>query len=668
MKRLLCIFLLLPLVAPAARAEPSIAVPKSALAVTTATLAGNGDEKILAAHEAFRNGERVKLARVAQSLGNHELAPWVDYWQLRLMLEDTDAAKDTTGIRQFLVRNGGTYLAERLRSDWLKQLGKQRQWGEFSAAYPALLQPDLEIVCAGLQARLVEQHDRTALDEARPLWFAATELADSCQPLMEALRSEGRLSDEDVWTRLRSLLEVRKIKPARATAAYLPTGVGPDTKTLDGIAEKPKRYLDKLPATFAESRLKREMALYALQRLARQDPLLAAAQLKRFEANFAESDRAYAWSQIAWIGAQNHQPEALGWYTLADKATLTEEQQVWKVRAALRASDWPAVNQTIDRMPLSVANQPDWIYWKGRALVALSRSEEAPVYYWRIASQPTFYGNLAAEELGLPIALPPRAAAPSDAELEQAATNPGLRRALALMRIELRNEGVREWNWTVRDMSDRQLLAAAELARRALAFDRAINAAERTVVEHDYSLRYLAPFRDSVDPKARELSLDNSWVYGLMRQESRFVTQARSGVGAKGLMQLMPATARFVAKKIGLSGFRASQVNDMDVNVTLGTSYLRMVLDALDNQPVLASAAYNAGPARARKWRGERTLEGAIYVETIPFNETRDYVKKVMNNAVYYAMLFQDKPQSIKTRLGVVGPRKGSDSAAEDLP
>jgi soluble lytic murein transglycosylase len=658
MKRLLFAFLLLPLLAFAARGERVVTLPKPAVAASS-------DEQFLAAHDAFRNGERLKLERVAQTIGKHELAVWVEYWQLRLKLEDNE---DTNGIREFLVRNGGTYLAEKLRGDWLKELAKHRQWSEFSAAYPALLQPDQEIVCAGLQARLYDQHDHAALDEARPLWFAATELAETCQPLMAALRQEGRLSDDDVWSRLRSLLEARKVRPAHAAAAFLPKSAGPDAKMLDSVTDKPKRYLDKLPAAFAGSRLKREMALYALQRLARQDPLLAAAQLKRIDANFADGDRAYAWSQIAWIGAQNHQPEALDWYALADKTTLTEEQQTWKVRAALRANDWATVNQAIDQMPSSLAGQPDWIYWKGRALVALGRSDEAPIYYWRIASQPIFYGNLAAEELALPIALPPRAAPPSEAELEQAAANPGLRRALALMRLDMRNEGVREWNWTVHDMSDRQLLAAAELARRAELFDRAINAADRTVLEHDYSLRYLAPFRDSVDPKARELSLDCGWVYGLMRQESRFVTQARSGVGAKGLMQLMPATARFVAKKIGLAGFRANQVNDMDVNVTLGTSYMRMVLDALDNQPVLASAAYNAGPGRARKWRADRPLEGAIYVETIPFSETRDYVKKVMNNAVYYSMLFDDKPQSLKVRLGVVGPRKGSDSAAEDLP
>jgi soluble lytic murein transglycosylase len=153
-----------------------------------------------------------------------------------------------------------------------------------------------------------------------------------------------------------------------------------------------------------------------------------------------------------------------------------------------------------------------------------------------------------------------------------------------------------------------------------------------------------------------------------MRQESRFIMDAKSSVGAKGLMQLMPATARWVAHKIGLADYRPGRVTDMDTNVILGTSYLKMVLDSLDNQPVLASAAYNAGPGRARKWRADRPLEGAIYAETIPLSETRDYVKKVMCNAVYYTALFENKPQSLKSRLGIVGPRGKGETGVAELP
>jgi soluble lytic murein transglycosylase len=153
-----------------------------------------------------------------------------------------------------------------------------------------------------------------------------------------------------------------------------------------------------------------------------------------------------------------------------------------------------------------------------------------------------------------------------------------------------------------------------------------------------------------------------------MRQESRFVMGAKSSVGAKGLMQLMPATAKWVAKKINLRNFQPARVTEMDTNVTLGTHYMKMVLKSLDNHPVLASAAYNAGPGRARRWRADQPLEGAIYAETIPFPETRDYVKKVMSNAVYYNTLFEGKPQSLKNSLGIVGARGQGETGWEQLP
>jgi soluble lytic murein transglycosylase len=212
------------------------------------------------------------------------------------------------------------------------------------------------------------------------------------------------------------------------------------------------------------------------------------------------------------------------------------------------------------------------------------------------------------------------------------------------------------------------LLAAADFAHRNDIYDRAINTADRTQTQHDYALRYLAPFRERVEPKARELALDGGWVYGLMRQESRFITTAKSGVGAKGLMQLMPATAKWVAKKIGMAGYHPAKVTELDTNVTLGTNYLKLVLDSLDNHPVLASAAYNAGPGRARRWRADRPLEGAIYAETIPFSETRDYVKKVMSNSIYYGALFDGTTQSLKQKLGVVKAKGGNDSAVDDMP
>jgi soluble lytic murein transglycosylase len=223
---------------------------------------------------------------------------------------------------------------------------------------------------------------------------------------------------------------------------------------------------------------------------------------------------------------------------------------------------------------------------------------------------------------------------------------------------------VREWLFTIRSFDDARLIAAAELARRAGVYDRAIYTADRTTRLHNFALRYPVPYHDVFREYAKTHGVDEAWVLGIARQESRFNTDARSSAGAAGLMQVMPRTARYVAAKIGLRNYRPKSVTEIETNVTLGTGYLKLVMDQLGH-PVLASAAYNAGPSRARRWRDAKALEGAIYVESIPFTETRDYVKKVMANSVFYAALLNQKPMPLKTRLGAIQPPGASEPPIE---
>jgi soluble lytic murein transglycosylase len=288
------------------------------------------------------------------------------------------------------------------------------------------------------------------------------------------------------------------------------------------------------------------------------------------------------------------------------------------------------------------------------------KTAEANALLVPLSAEHHFYGLLAAEELGDAIGAPSEPYRPSEAEIKEFANLPSIRRAIALYRLGLRIEGNREWFWAIATLDDRQLLAGAEFARRNELWDRAINTAERTKAVHDFTLRYLAPYRDRFRAHAREHGLDEAWVLGVARQESRFIADARSSAGASGLMQLMPATARWVAGKLGLQGFRQSVVTDLDINISLGTYYLKHVLETLDNQPVLASAGYNAGPGRARAWRSQEPMESAIYTETIPFDETRDYVKKVMANATFYARQLGLGLTSLKDRIGSI-PARGVD-------
>ena len=247
---------------------------------------------------------------------------------------------------------------------------------------------------------------------------------------------------------------------------------------------------------------------------------------------------------------------------------------------------------------------------------------------------------------------------PSDAEVTAIQALPAIQRTLLLYRMDMRAEAAKEWAWATRNFSDRLLLIAAEVARRNEMYDRSINAADRTVQLHDFNLRYPAPYRENMQENLHKHGLEEAWVYGLMRQESRFASKAKSDAGAAGLMQIMPDTARWVARQIGMKGYRKGLIHQLDVNIKLGTFYMKTVSHQFDDNPVLASAAYNAGPTRAKQWCGPQPLEGAIYIETIPFDETRDYVKKVMSNTIYYSKVFGQTSLSLKQRLGTIEAQK----------
>lgn len=621
------------------------------------------DKAFMGAREAFRTGNSNKLEQAAALVGDHELASYVENYRLRLTMDQGDA----TGMRAFFERYPKTYVVEKLRADWIRWLGKRSTWNEVEAEFPKMIAPDPDVVCYQQQARLA-RNDASVLDEVAKLWLTQLEPPEACRPVFNALVTAQRMSVEDVWNRARRQIEANRPTWAKTTLNYLPDSQMPENKAFDDATKSGMSHLARQSANWHASRSGRELTAFSVQKIAANDPRIAADELTKRQSRMQDSERQWAWSQIGLQAAKRHMPEAVEWYALAGNIQMSDEAYQWKVRAALRAQEWGKVRDTIQSMPPALAAQPEWVYWLGRALKAGGLTTEANTLFLKIAGQANFYGNLADEELGRQIQTPPKAVPPSVAEKKAANELPGLRRAIAFFRLDLRTEAVREWNWSLRGMSDRELLASAEVAKDLQIWDRAINTADRTRNEHDYSLRFLAPYGDQVRAAALDQSLDDAWVYGLMRQESRFITSAKSSVGASGLMQLMPATAKWVAKKIGLTDYSHKQVNDTETNVLLGTSYMRLVMENLDNHPVLASAAYNAGPGRAKKWRADRPLEGAIYAETIPFNETRDYVKKVMSNSVYYSTQFTGKPDSLKTRLGTVGAKTSEGMKDADLP
>ncbi len=581
-----------------------------------------------------------------------KLTPYLDYWKLRIPLaqarsdsrapvapEILSAVESET--RVFLGKHAGTIYADLLRRDWLYVLAKRGDWAAFDAQYPlwALRDEPLLHCWAGLSkvtqdpasAAKVKQEFSDAINEVK-------DIGDSCSQLIGALVKAGALSRADVWKRIQTSLDTGNFNgPKRVEAFFTPTAS--------------------------------EQAVIAIARQSRQDPASAVSQITGVSA----ADKSTAWAFIAANGMRRLHADSHEWAKEALKTPATfypDDTLAWMTRASLRNLDWKSARAAIEKMSPESRRDPTWTYWLARALkndVKAESKADAETLFKSIAGQFNFYGQLAAEELGQLTTIPTKGLPLSEAELAEPARNDGFARALAFYEIGLRSEGNREWNFQLRNMTDRQLIAAAEWACRKNILDRCVNTSDRTKAEFDFQQRFVTPFRDELAPIAKERDVDLAWVYGLIRQESRFIMDARSSVGASGLMQIMPATGRWIAKRVGAADFRVEQLKERDTNLKFGTFYLKSVLDDLDGSPAMASAAYNAGPGRPRAWRATLTMpvETAIFAEMIPFSETRDYVKKVLSNSTYYAALMTGKPQSLKARLGTVTPKA---FAATELP
>jgi soluble lytic murein transglycosylase len=620
------------------------------------------DEDFIAARNAFQAGDRARLARIAPALQGYVLEPYVAYWQIKLDLDKAPSEE----VQGFLRQYGNSVVGERMRSDWLKVLAVRGNWTEFKGLFPLVPSPDAETLCFAAQAGMA-QGDLSGLAAVKPLWSSGRDQPAACTPIFEAMLAGGQITTADVWVRMRLALEAGQVGLAKKLAAYLPPADSPDPKMIDAAADNPRRFLERR-AWGANNRSGREVAIFALYRLARVSPQQARDEWVKIRGSFPAPDQRYAAGQLAYQAALRQDPQALVWFREAGARGQSDQQLGWYARAALRAQSWEDVLAATEAMSLKEKQDPMWRYWQGRALKARGRIAEANGMFAPISTEQNFYGRLALEDLGAVVEATADSYQPPKEDVEAMGQVPAFRRAIALYRFDMRLDGIREWSWGIRGLDDRQLLAAAELAKMNRVYDRAIATAEKTKSLQDVSIRYPVPFREAVRASARQVQLDEAWVYGVMRQESRFQTEIRSSAGAMGLMQLMPATAKWVAKRIGMDSFQQSMVTDVETNIRLGTYYLRYVYDLLDDSPVLASAAYNAGPGRARQWRAATAMEGAIYAETIPLNETRDYVKKVLVNATYYAAQLKSQMRSLKERLGIIPPRSDAERSLGDTP
>ncbi len=562
------------------------------------------------------------------------------YWAALRAAETDDDLVAGAFLRQ---QKEDSYLTERVRNQWLKSLARRMQWQQFTEQYSKLSPEgtDQEVACYAQLNDLTRQNTPSAL--ANELVQSNSKLTDGCNMLITIAIKKGHIPASSGWQRVRALLGENSTTLARSLAntlgSPLPANLGA------GIGSGSQGDIEG--ALFAASSPKAIKDGSAISRLS------------ALSSNLTEEQAGFVWGKIALAEAKKQNARtALGYYNRADAKQLNDEQWEWWARSALRIQDWNTLASIIRNMPAKLQGANAWQYWLARSYHAQGKTNEARKIWQQVSTTGrNFYAILSTEELGERVNAKSNTSRASAAEIRKMAQEPALARAIALFqasneqgRPELREDGRREWRHAMRNRTEQDLLAASALAEQVGFLEMAIHSADQTNEKLDFSLRYLSPYRDITHQHASNLGLDTAWVYGLIRQESRFIIGARSNVGASGLMQLMPATAKWVAGKTGIGSYN---IDDINTNIYMGTWYLNHVRQDLGHE-VLATAGYNAGPGRARAWRAGHSLEGAIYAETIPFNETRDYVQKVMANATYYSDLFGHRYVPLKSRMGTI--------------
>lgn len=640
------------------------------------------DALVMQASQAFRRGATNQILAVAPQVVGHPMAPWVDYWAIKSRLES--ATPDE--VLAVLHRWPGTYVEDRLRNDWLLVLGKNRQWDLFAQQYPYFqMRDDPQVLCYALVIDSNSGRDVSA--RGREIYLQTRTAGmneDGCNLLATQLYAQGKLAAADVWIKARTMSELNRTAGVQQAVALAAPDAGDSAAA---IMTNPAGWLAGQGPRSAQAysgALRSELATLALVRMAARDPDAALAMLRSSWAGALTGDQqGWVYGVAAKTYAQRLDPAAADLFLQASTSTtLSEDTLAWAARAAVRAASsgggigrWQQVVAAVDAMPATMQADPTWIYWKAIGLHNLAGrgdgrdfEQQSQAMLSTIAGFDGFYPQLASEALGRLVTLPRQPEPPTVAELASTSSITGLQRGMYAIQMGLRNEGVREWNWNLRGLNDRQMQAAAQLACDRQIWDRCVNTSERTRQIFNMAQRFPMPFEQEVLARTRQIGLDPAYAYGLIRQESRFIVSARSGVGASGLMQIMPATAQWTARKMGIP-YTPALINDHQTNIALGTAYLKLALDEFDSSQALAAAAYNAGPGRPRKWRMGPTMEGAAWAENVPFSETRDYVKKVLSNASIYEALITSKPQSLRARLGQIGPRPATETdPVPDMP
>lgn len=619
------------------------------------------EEQFNDALNAANSGNTALLDQYQLAMQNDVLGYYPEYWKLNTNL----GFQPTASIVSFAQRYPQSAMAEKLAADYVEEKVKQ---ADFASAQPVLsyvTNPDQAENCALAQVR-ARSGDALVFAEYKDVWLGTESQPESCLGLGRMMLSSPLMSVQDkqqrLWVQLRSGLSGQ----ALATAQTL--GLNLSLAQLNQIQANPLNYLWSAPKT---NDADYAYLIFALGRLANNDLSNAFSNVQRVAQGTPQNVQKYLYRTVAYIGGttvmkNNFNREVLQYFDASYGYPLSPEEAEIYARQAIRFGAWESLIRAIDSMTVTQKQEDRWQYWLARATEQRGDSASkatAQQIYRKLAQAGDDYHNLLAKDrLGERYSHQPYDDQPTASDLRRLDQNIHFNRAFTLRRINANPTYTnREWNWAVRQAylqhDDGLLLAAAKRAHDMGWYDRAIYAADRTTNKHNDTYRYVTPHKTNVVSHSYNAGIDPAWAYGLMRQESRFVTSARSHVGAGGLMQIMPDTAKLIARQMGET-YNPAALNEMNTNIRYGTFYLSMIQGQLSNNPVLATAGYNAGPNRARRWQPDyQSISADQYTETIPLLETRDYVKHVMTNATHYGVILGQGAQSLSQRMKVIPMR-----------
>lgn len=606
--------------------------------------------------EALEAKDWESFDQLSAGLQDYPLYYYLRYHYLKPRLFEVSQSE----IRTFLKRYGNTYFGDSLRLDWLNQLAKMGDWASFIQFYTP--QKSTSLQCHYLHARLMMgQQRRATLEQAKKLWLVGKSQPNACDPVFEYLYSSGLINNAMLWERISLAMKKGRVGLASAMAKRL------DSADM-ALATRWQEMHRRPAATLAEfnepdSPLVREIIRHGIARLARTDFELANQYWNKYQQQYAFSIQQIGEMQrdFALASVKHDHPDALKWLTSVNKNFLNDKVSLTRIKLALRTQNWPALLDFIIELPEKEQNSLQWRYWLARALEQTGKSRQAQRVYRKLARERDYYGFLAAERINAKYRLQHRSITFTPAEQTQLMKNPSIAGAYEFYQLgQLKSEtgtkwilnARREWQYAVNHLNSREQAVAAALASRWRWYDRALITAAKAGYYDDLDVRFPLAYYPNFAAGASNQNIDLAWVYGITRQESLFMSEVRSHAGALGLMQLMPATGRHVARKIGLSLRSTRDILDIDTNISLGTAYLRQMLERFNGNYMLATAAYNAGPNRAKRWAEENACVPAdVWVELIPFNETRKYVRRVL----FYTRVFESRlgqrPLSLRVTL-----------------